>query len=458
MSHIHIPHEIPVRYVERSSRAVMIPAVMFVVGLIAFAVLVMQDPTRAWGSYVANWLFFLSISIGALTLNLATTIVSARWNWSVRRVSLSFVAYLPIALLLMLPMLGLVREQYFPWIAEMAHDEILQKKQAWLNIPFLVTRNLVGVGLMVGLAVYFASLVLRPDMGIAQTAGGDDAGRARWRERLTAGWRGQEQEEVRSWRRMIRLAPAMVIINAVIMSMIAYDWAMSLEPHWLSTLFGGWFFMTAFWTGIAATALGAVILRNRHVDFKESIGQQQRHDLGKLAFGFTVFWGYLFWSQYLVIWYGKLPWEQVWFVHRLSSPWAMWSALTLILCFVVPFAGLISVKRKVTPVFLATFTAGILLGVWLERFMLVMPSLFPEGPTMSIWHPLITLMFAGPFLFAVRWFWSTFPMIQVWQPFVMPESLEAERHDLGAPVTHSADRLGPGTWSTPDKGDAEHRH
>jgi hypothetical protein len=90
--------------------------------------------------------------------------------------------------------------------------------------------------------------------------------------------------------------------------------------------------------------------------------------------------------------------------------------------------------------------------------MLVAPALYQEGdPTFGLWHPLIALLFLGPFLFALRWFWSTFPVIQVWQPFAPPESLEAERHDLGVPVRHGGERLGPGTWSGPDIEDAEHR-
>jgi hypothetical protein len=322
----------------------------------------------------------------------------------------------------------------------MASDPILQMKQAWLNVPFLVTRNLVGVLLLFGGALAFAYLAVRPDLGLARSAAGDDAGRTRWRERMTGGWLGQEQEEVRSSQRMTVMAPALVMTYAVVMSMLAFDWAMSLEPHWYSTLFGGWFFMGAFWSGIAVTAVTMVWLRKHHVDFRNAMGLQQRHDLGKLAFGFTVFWAYLFWSQYIVIWYGKLPWEQAWMIHRLDAPWGPLSALVLVLCFVIPFAGLLGRVTKMKPALLATFTGVILVGLWLERYMLIAPSLHSEGePIFTIWHPLITLLFLGPFLFSVRWFLSTFPVIQVWQPLSMPEMLEAERIP-GAPPGETAGR------------------
>ena len=436
---IHVPHEIPVRHLERSRTWSLVTGSMFVVGLLAFIMTLGRDARLAWISYVSNWLYFTSIAMGAVMVAVATTIVKARWNWSVRRVSIAFVAYLPIAFLMLLPMLGL-REDYFPWIAEMATDPILQAKQAWLNIPFLITRNVVGVLLLFGGALAFAYLAIRPDLGLAGEAGDDDPGRTLWRERMTVGWLGQEQEEVRSFQRMTTMAPALVLLYAAVMSMLVYDWAMSLEPHWYSTLFGGWFFMGAFWGGISVTAVTMVWLRGQHTDFKNAMGIQQRHDLGKLAFGFTVFWAYLFWSQYLVIWYGKLPWEQAWMIRRLDAPWGPLSALVLVLCFVIPFAGLLGRAPKLKPSLLATFTGVILAGLWLERYMLVAPSLHHEGdPVFSVWHVLVTQMFLGPFLFAVRWFLSTFPVVQVWQPMSLPEMLEAERPQPGMPAAGGAD-------------------
>lgn len=425
MAHINIPDDIPVRYVSRSGTALF--AVMALIGAGAFVFGLTQDAQTAWVSYVANWLFFSSVAMGAVMLAVVTTIVKARWNWSLRRVSGSFAAFLPVAFVLLLPMLFGLRENYFPWIEEMAHDPILQEKQAYLNIPFLLTRQLVGVGVLFGLAVYFAYLQVRPDLGLV---GGEktDERRATWHERLTTGWAGQESEEVRSWRRMGKLAPALALAYAAVMSVIVYDWAMTLEPHWFSTLFGGWYFMGAFWGGIAATAVAGVWLRGKHPDFRTHIGLQQRHDIGKLAFAFCVFWAYLFWSQYLVIWYGKLPWEQAWMIHRAGPPWGALSALTIVLCFVVPFAGLIGRQAKLKPRLLATFTTVILLGLWLERYMLVAPSLWKQGDPVFPWyHPLIGVGFLGLFLLSLRWAWATFPVLQMWQPPAPAEMLEAEQ-------------------------------
>src|SRR5690606_22613091 len=128
---------------------------LIVVGIVGFAGALVTDPHTAWVSWVSNWLFFTSVAIGAVAFAVATTIVKARWEWSTRRISFAFAAYLPFAFLTLLPMLSLDGE-FFPWVEEMAADPILQAKQAYLNLPFLVVRNLVGAAVLFGLALYVA--------------------------------------------------------------------------------------------------------------------------------------------------------------------------------------------------------------------------------------------------------------------------------------------------------------
>ena len=427
MAHIHVPAEISVCYLPRSRKANLLILAFIVVGVVSFYIRWRQDPQAAWISYITNWLYFTSVSMGGLLLAIATWITKAKWNWSMRRVNQSFVAFLPLSFLLVLPMLSL-GESYFPWIEMMAGDPVVQKKSAYLNMPFLIVRNILGLAALFGVALYFVYLALRPDMGLTdqRTEAGGKSEEA-WRARLTRGWMGQEKEQVRSYKRMTTIAPVFVIMYAVVMTMLSYDWIMSLEPHWFSTMLGPWFFMGAFWAGIAATALWSMYLRTQHEDFHRHIGLQQRHDIGKLAFGFCVFWTYLFFSQYIVIWYGKLPWEQAWIVRRSDEVWGGLSGLVILLCFVIPFAGLIGRKPKTKPVLLAFFTSVILVGMWLERYVMLAPSLHHEGdPVFTIWQPLIGLMFLGLYLGSVRWFLTTFPAIQVWQPMVDPETREAE--------------------------------
>ncbi len=437
MSHIHVPSEIPIQYLPRSKKWDRVFLGMFVVGLAGFLYARSVDPDRAWQSYVSNWLFFTNIAMGAVLLTVVTWITKAKWNWSVRRVSLAFVAFLPISFVLFLPMLGL-GEAYFPWVAEMAQDPILDpilaKKAPYLNMTFLLLRNVIGVLLLFGVSLYFAYLALRPDMGLTGGHADADRGREWWRELLSRGWLGQEVEEVVSYRRMTRLAPAFVIIYALMMSILSYDWVMSLEPHWYSTMMGPWFFMGAFWSGIAATAVAVTFLKRGDDLLDKAMGRQQMHDLGKLTFAFAVFWAYLFFAQYLVIWYGKLPWEQIWIIHRAEEPWGKWSAALIVMCFVVPFAGLLGRKPKMSPLIFRSIAIVLLSGLWLEKHLMVAPSIrSPDTPTLGVTELLVALMFLGIFLFAVRWFLSTFPLIQVWQPMVDPETFEAEMAASGMP-------------------------
>jgi uncharacterized membrane protein len=428
MHDIHVPGRIEARYLSPVRGTTLLFAAFIAVGAIAFVALLGADSNRAWQSYVANWLFFTGIAQGAVIFCAATVITKARWNWSVRRLSLAMGAFLPLSYLLLLPMLGL-REDYFPWIEKMTYDEIVQLKAAYLNIPFLITRTLIGPAVLFTVSLIFMYWALRPDLGPERAADeGGVSSRATWRERLTGNWLGQEAEEARSWQRLKVLAPVLVLVYAVVMSFVVIDFAMSLEPHWFSTLFPVWYFMAAFWGGIAVTVVTMVLLKRRDPYFDEHMGPQQKHDLGKLVFGFSIFWAYLFWSQYIVQWYGKLPWEQEWYIHRSTAEWGPLSLLVIALCFVVPFAFLMGRKAKLNPTWLGSIAAIALLGLWLERWLLIAPSLHTEGdPTLTFWEPLIGLGFLGIFAFSVRWFLSTFPVVQLWQPKPEPEMMERER-------------------------------
>lgn len=421
MADLGIPREIPLRVLElptASTKAVL--AAMVGIGAVAFVVTLFVDADRAWRSYLASWLWATSVAQGAVILAVVTTITRAKWAWSVRRIASAYAAFLPISFLLLLPLL-IGSASFLPWVEMMASDPIVQGKAAWLNIPFLVVRNVVGLALLFGLSLYFVYLGLRPDLGLAKTNGG--VGRP-LHERWTRDWRGQETEEVRSHQVLARLGPVIVLAFALILTLVAFDWIMALEPHWFSTLLGGWFFMGGFWGGVAATALACLFVR-RSAELRPLIGTQQLHDLGKLSFGFAVFWAYLFWSQYLVIWYGKLPSEQSFVITRSLPPWNWLSLVVLLLCFVVPFAGLLGKKPKITPVTLGLFCSVILFGLWCERLLLVAPPLYHgAGAPVALVEPLVGIGFLGLVIASVRWFLSNFPVIQVWQPLVEAEAVE----------------------------------
>lgn len=425
MDHVHVPSEIPAKFFRESSKHLRLIVAIFLVGVCGSAWSLVMDADRVRQAYVSNWMFFTNIAVGAILFAVVTWITKAKWNWSVRRVSLSFVAFLPVSFLLFLPMLTF-GDSYFPWILEMSHDPILQKKASYLNMPFLLARNVLGLLLLFGFAMKFAYLALRPDMGLCEDAM-QDGTKKMWRSRLIEGWRGQDQEEMDSYQRMLKVGPIFVILYFLVMSILSYDWVMSLEPHWFSTMMGPWFFMGAFWSGIAATACAVAFLKRQEDYFDQAMGVQQLHDIGKLTFGFAVFWAYLVFAQYLVIWYGKLPWEQAWIIHRSEEPWGKLSVVVVLMCFVFPFAGLIGRKAKMKAGFLSLVALVALGGLWLEKHLMVAPSIRdPETAILGATELFVGLMFLGLFLFSLRYFLSTFPVIQLWQPQPDPEAVEME--------------------------------
>jgi hypothetical protein len=224
--------------------------------------------------------------------------------------------------------------------------------------------------------------------------------------------------------RIHRLAPIYAVLYAYVFTVIAFDCIMALQPHWFSNLLGGWIFMGAFLGAHMLLAL-LMIYGASHLGVADLVSPKQRHDLGKLCFGFSVFWTYLMWAQFLVIWYGNLPEETGFVFARL---WGHWLPIGVAVgwgMFLIPFFGLLGVRPKKSKVTLGFFATVSLIALWLERYLLVMPSVTAlPGP---IWgQPELgpTLLLAGLFLLCYALFARTFPMIS---PRLAEITLDRER-------------------------------
>jgi Ni/Fe-hydrogenase subunit HybB-like protein len=423
--------ELPPRRLEAfPPRPRLIALLAVVLGIAGFAAALMYDADRAWRAYMANWLFWMGIAQGAVMLAAVVTIAKGLWSRPIRRIALSFVAFLPIAWLLMIP-LFFVGERVFPW----ARDPSLMQagKDVWLNVPFLAVRNLLALGALVAVSIAFAYWALRPDLGrIGEGAPPHLRGLY---GRFTRRWRGEAEEDLRAHRRLSVLAPVLAVTYAVAMSLVAWDFAMSLEPHWFSTLIGPYYFMAALLGGVGAVAIAALAYR-RSLGLQEILAPGHFHDLGKMIFAFSVFWAYQLWSQYIVIWYGNLPWEQAYLVHRMDPPFNRIAVLVFLLMFLSPFAFLLGVRAKQTPEILATVAGLSLFGLWLERYLLVFPSHYYGETTLPLgWPELVTaLPFAGLLIAAVVWFGTRFPMLQMWRPASELELMGVPAPPPAAPV------------------------
>jgi hypothetical protein len=419
--------EYPVRRLDTMPRGILAGgAVLVVLGIIGLAIGLASDAERTWRAYTYNWIFFAGIAQGAVLLAAVVALTRGVWSRPIRRVAVSFVAFLPIAYLVLFPpILIWAPEHLFPWL----HQDV-GGKAAYLNMPFLAARNLLSLLVLLGLSLVFAYWQIRPDAGLARDEGWSGL------DRLTRGWTTQEQEEERAQRRLSRLAPALALAYAVAYSFIAFDFVMSLDPHWLSTLIGPYVFMAAFLGGIAATAIVTLLYRRR-LALEEYMERSNLHDLGKLFFAFSVFWAYLFWSQYIVIWYGNLPHEQIFLVNRLQEPYKVLSLVVFFTMFVLPFFGLLGVRAKRTPGIMATIAGLSLLGLWIERYVLIYPTLYADADVLVFGIPevAIGLGMLGLLMMALAWFGSRFPILQVWQPASEVELLGVEVGD-GAGETY----------------------
>lgn len=405
---------------------------MLGVGALAMVGAFLVDAERAWHAYATNWLYFMSIAHGALLLVAAVTITKGLWSRPIRRIALSFVAFAPLSLLLMLP-LFLGADSVFTWTHLDFGDG---PKAMWLTVPFLAARNIFMLGALVLVELALAYWMLRPDLGLWRDRAPASA-RGLW-SFILKNWEGQEVEEVKAHRMLSKLAVILALVYAFTMSVVAWDFAMSLEPYWFSTLFGPYFFMAAFLGGITGTIVLAVYYR-KELGLENILVPTTFHDIGKLNFAFCIFWAYLFWAQFLLIWYGLLPNEQSYVIHRLEGPFAPVALVVFFGIFIIPFAGLMGVKPKKTPWILATFASIVLVALWLERYLLTYPSYYVGAEDIPLgWQePGIALFFAGLMLLSLIWFARSFPLVQQWQPM---SELELMGVEVEAPMETVTER------------------
>jgi hypothetical protein len=346
-------------------------AVIIGVGAFAWA---MADGSalRVWEAFLVNLLFWMGIAQGGICVSASFYLTNARWGGIGQyRLAEAFIGFVPLSFLLFWALYA-GRHQIFVWV-----DHPLPEKEDWLNVPFLFVRDGAGLLIMTLLSLWFVRVSRREDVRQWAAATGDI---------------GDPPRAIR------RLAVAMTLCYAAIYTLIAFDLVMSLAPRWHSTLFGAYFFTGAYWSAIVTMALVA-IATGRGVSGKvEDRHREALHDIGKLFFACSVFWVYLLFAQYIVIWYGDIPAETFFVVPRVQVlPWGAlgWSALILI--WAVPFCVLMGKRPKRTPAILGTVAALGLIGMWIERYVLVVPSLSLRHIPFGWVEVLITLGFAGAF-------------------------------------------------------------
>jgi hypothetical protein len=384
---------------------------------------------RAWHLFHVNWLFFTGITGGSLAIAAVHKLANAKWSGVIIRFAQANVFFAVVSLVGLVLIFTLGYHDIYGHMDEQLHS-LSHAKAVWLSRPVMFGRLFVGLVALYGVGWALIKADLVPDLHLARGAV-DDKRRALY-DRLTAGFDGSPLARDQQHRKINRLAGIFVPLYALVFTLVAFDAIMALQPHWFSNLLGGWYFMGSFLGAHTCLAL-MMLYGRRHLGVGDLVSPKQRHDLGKLCFGFTVFWTYLMWSQFLVIWYGNLPEETGFVFARLWGPWMPVGRAVFIGMFLVPFWGLIFVAGKKTPFTLGLFALISFSSLWLERYLLVLPSVTKEhGPAFGLPELGPTLALLGLFLVCYAQFGRRFPMVspRLAEITLMLEAQHGEGHEF----------------------------
>lgn len=408
------------------SLALGVCGLLVAIGAIAFVAGISADAPTAWRAFHVNFLYFAGLGQAGIVLACVFVIVGAKWPGPVRRIAEALGAWVPVTLLLFLVDWFGGRHYVYEWIANP-----IPVKGAYLNPGRLFLTDFLIFLLLAILSLQFLKTSVRPALHeAAENANG--LVRTLF-ERWAANWKGEAAEQVDSERKLRRLAPPICLLYAFGYSFIGIDQVMSIEPTWYSNLFPAFFAWGGFLSAVSVTTLLCVLHRN-YPGLEGEVSRQRLHDLGKMIFAFSIFWMYLFFSQYLVIWYGNLPEETAFFRDRLGSqflqgtwyftgfwdrifgePWVVVTLFTWFCIWVIPFWTLLGAKPKQTWWFLATIASISAFGFWMERNVLVWPSIVPADTWAWLgWIQIgIGLGFLGLFALVYLSFTRVFPSLPV---------------------------------------------
>jgi hypothetical protein len=344
-------------------------------GLIGAVGLGMSNLFGFFQAYVTAFMFTLAIALGVLWFVCIQHLTNARWSVVVRRVAEIMTAgIIPVALLalgIVVPMAlgGEDISKLYLWLDDhQVHaNHLLHHKAGYLNKGFFVVRCVIYFGVWAALSHFFFKA------SVAQ----DESGKPE----LTRRMQGMS-------------APAMILF-ALTLTFCAFDFLMSLDPTWFSTIYGVYYFAGCVLSGYSMLALGLMWLQSK--GRLKSVTTEHFHDLGKIMFGFTVFWSYIAFSQFMLIWYGDVPEETHWYHARFTGGWKVVSAALLVCHFVIPFLGLMSRHVKRNKKALAFWAVWMLVVEYLDLFWLVHPDGSPEVPFTAM-HVLAVVGMLGVFV------------------------------------------------------------
>ena len=329
-------------------------------------------PQRMWANWLLVSYYALTLSLGGLCFVAIHYATGGTWGVAFRRVPEALAALLPVTAIAVGVVL-VARPQLYLWTGGdygAGAGSALAFKRAWLDWPFFLAR-----------AVIYGSVWAVFAWAIRRESRLQDGGAALARRAANR-----------------RLSAAFLVVFAVTFSLATFDWIMSLEPAWYSTVFAVYQFAGLFLAGLAAITL-LVIWLERTGPLAGVVTDSHLHDLGKLVFAFSTFWAYIWFCQYMLIWYANIPEETTYFVARTHGGWLVAFVGTAVLNWGVPFVVLLPRAAKRNRRVLAAVALVVLAGRWLDLYLMILPPFTGGSPAIGVWE--IGLLAGGAGLFGL---------------------------------------------------------
>jgi hypothetical protein len=329
-------------------------------------------------SYLMAYMLWLGVTLGCLALGMVHQLSGGAWGVLIRRPIGAAARVIPLMTVLFLPIaLGVMR--IYPWTNAdlVAHDEALQHKQLYLNVPFFLTRA----------AIYFlawnALSYFLNRWSLEQDRTGDP----------------------RIARRMQALSGGGLVVYGLTITFASFDWLMSLEPHWYSTIYG---VLILGGQGLSSLAFLIIVLvwLSRRPPLDQIVVPAHFHDLGNLMLAFVMLWAYFSFSQYLIIWAGNLPAEIGWYLHRMQTGWRPVAVVLMLFHFALPFVVLLSRTVKRQGRLLVRVAIAVLVVRLVDLWWLIGPEFHTDGIAVSwmdAWIPLgMGAIWLAAFIYQLR--------------------------------------------------------
>ena len=347
---------------------------------------------KPWAALYVAALFFLLISLGVLAFYAINRAAQAGWSPILFRVMEGITGYLPVGALIFFALLvcsGLHLNHLFIWMDPqvVAHDTIIQGKTGYLNVPMFLVRAAVY------LLGWIAYRQITRKLSLQQDVATDN----------------------RPFIKAFKWSAGFLVFFLVTESMMSWDWVMSVDPHWFSTLFGWYVFGSFITCAIATIILVTVTLKGQ--GYLEHVNDSHLHDLAKYLFGFSIFWTYLWFSQYLLYWYSNIPEEVTYFVTRLQNFEPIVLGM-LAINFLLPLLILVDSDIKRKPWVVGTMAVVILIGHYMDFFNMIMPATVGREWSIGAAEIGSLLFFFGLFTYVTFYTLTKAPLVEKRHPLM----------------------------------------